>query len=127
MDPLKRSHVCGFDLNLTYPQNGHFPSLTFEDSRSAPVRKSSSSERTKKQTLVKRALEVDSHMAKRNLKARSLDAGAERIQKRDQWKRDFVDQANETAVLDPYYGCDLYDELMDYALNFSLPWSKSLS
>ncbi|PSR72472.1 hypothetical protein PHLCEN_2v11686 [Hermanssonia centrifuga] len=119
-----QSHVCGFDLNLTYPQDGHFPSLTFEDSRLAPVRKSSSSERTKKQTLVKRALEVDSHMVKRNLKARSLDAGAERIQKRDQWKREFVDQANETAVLDPYYGCDLYDELMDYALNFSLPWNN---
>ncbi|THH00620.1 hypothetical protein EW026_g1956 [Hermanssonia centrifuga] len=108
----------------TYPQLVGYDTEVYEYFRaqSAPVRKSSSSERTKKQTLVKRALEVDSHMAKRNLKARSLDAGAERIQKRDQWKRDFVDQANETAVLDPYYGCDLYDELMDYALNFSLPW-----
>lgn len=41
---------------------------------------------------------------------------------RQQWKRDLSDRANGT--IDPYYQCAIYDEMVDYALNFSLPWSE---
>ena len=42
---------------------------------------------------------------------------------RQQWKRDLSQRPNGT--IDPYYGCAIYDEMVDYALNFSLPWSES--
>ena len=47
-----------------------------------------------------------------------------RLAKRAQWKRDLSGRANGT--IDPWYQCDIYDEMIDYALNFSLPWSASL-
>ena len=39
-------------------------------------------------------------------------------------KRDLSLRANGT--IDSWYGCFLYDELIDYALNFSAPWSACL-
>ena len=36
--------------------------------------------------------------------------------------RDLTGRANGT--IDPFYGCDLLDEAISYALNFSVPWSK---
>lgn len=41
--------------------------------------------------------------------------------KRTQRKRDLTERANGT--LDPWYGCDLFDEMWDYAFNFTFPWS----
>lgn len=51
---LLRRHLCGYDLNLTYPQNGHFPALNppFPD---YPV--SRFANRRAKHTLVKQALQ----------------------------------------------------------------------
>ncbi|KAG9311851.1 hypothetical protein JVU11DRAFT_8103 [Chiua virens] len=46
----------------------------------------------------------------------------ERIHARDMWKRDLADRANGT--IDPRYHCDLYDEMIDYAINFTFPWSS---
>lgn len=37
-------------------------------------------------------------------------------------KRDLTGRPNGT--LDPFYGCDTYDEMIDYALNFSAPWGE---
>ena len=71
---------------------------------------------------MKQALKVDAHMTRSNIKARSLEPGSERLQKKEQWKRDLTGRANGT--IDPWYACDLYDEMIDYALNFSLPWSR---
>ena len=39
-------------------------------------------------------------------------------------KRDLTGRPNGT--IDPFYGCDLFDEMLDYALNFSAPWSRCL-
>ena len=36
-------------------------------------------------------------------------------------KRDLSLRANGT--IDSWYGCFIYDELIDYALNYSAPWS----
>lgn len=45
----------------------------------------------------------------------------ERIRKRDMWKRDLTGRSNDS--IDPFYGCDLWDEMVDYAKNFTFPWS----
>ena len=44
----------------------------------------------------------------------------ERIRARDAWKRSLAGRANGT--IDSWYGCDLYDEMIDYAVNFTFPW-----
>lgn len=38
-------------------------------------------------------------------------------------KRDLAGRANGT--IDPWYGCFLYDAMIEYALNFTYPWSVS--
>ncbi len=111
-----RTHLCGFDINLTYPQHGHFPTLG-DVSETA----SSGSERALKKSRVKSLLAIDARMKRSDVQARSLEPGSERMQKRDQWKRYLTGRPNGT--IDPWYGCDVYDEMIDYALNFSLPWS----
>ena len=45
-----------------------------------------------------------------------------REQRRKQWKRDLIGRSNGT--LDPWYGCFLFEELYDYAINFTFPWSE---
>ncbi|PSR71877.1 hypothetical protein PHLCEN_2v12221 [Hermanssonia centrifuga] len=112
----EQSHLCGYDLNLTYPQRGHFPTLNPQ------LPTFTNSDRAFKKSIVKEALKVDAQFARSNLKARGLELGSERLEKRDQWKRELTGRPNGT--IDPYYGCDLYDEMIDYALNFSLPWSE---
>ena len=44
----------------------------------------------------------------------------ERMRARDAWKRSLAGRANGT--IDSWYGCDLYDEMVDYAVNFTFPW-----
>lgn len=49
----------------------------------------------------------------------------ERERRKRAWKkekRDLSGRANGT--IDTWYGCFLGDEMQDYALNFSLPWSE---
>lgn len=120
MPPVLRSHLCGYDLNLTYPQTGHFATLDppfpqFDEERYA--------KRKAKHTFVKNALKSNNIDRRRELSERDLDSHTvERLQKRDEWKRDLSGRPNGT--IDPFYSCDLYDELIDYAVNFSIPWSK---
>ncbi|KAI1792416.1 alpha/beta-hydrolase [Ganoderma leucocontextum] len=67
------------------------------------------------------------------LRATLLDSKDSRVDRRDvpsweksllkrltEWKRDAAGQ----AILDPWYGCDLFDEMWDYALNFTFPWTN---
>ncbi|KAM5545884.1 hypothetical protein V8D89_000010 [Ganoderma adspersum] len=39
-----------------------------------------------------------------------------------EWKRGLTNRANGT--LDPWYGCNLFDEMWDYAFNFTYPWKN---
>lgn len=117
-----RSHLCGYDINLTYPQNGHFPTLNppfpeFDDKSTFAQRRKAS-----KTHLFKAALEQDIFERRSGIVRRHTPFEAERLAKREQWKRDLSGRANGT--IDPYYKCDIYDEMIDYALNFSLPWSE---
>ncbi|KAJ7621016.1 Alpha/Beta hydrolase protein [Roridomyces roridus] len=107
-------HLCGYDLNLTYPQNGHFPTLLdpFKESQtqlllatpSRPMRKSAVD------ALRSSSLPLD----RREL--------VEREERRQVWKRNIAGRANGT--LDPWYGCFLFEEMWDYATNFTFPWSN---
>ena len=119
-DILSRSHLCGYDLNLTYPQNGTFPSLNppFNENVDTLAKR----RRAGKTLLFKQALKQDVLERRTGVVKRNTPQDDERLVKREQWKRDLSGRANGT--IDPQYECDIYDEMIDYALNFSLPWSK---
>ncbi|KAI0254636.1 Alpha/Beta hydrolase protein [Lactifluus subvellereus] len=78
-------HLCGYDVNLTYPQQSPL----------SPVQPS------------RRVSSLWTSVA-----SRAQTTGL--LQKRG---------GSLTNQLDPYYGCSLFDELVDYAANFSFPWS----
>ncbi|KAI0372398.1 alpha/beta-hydrolase [Pilatotrama ljubarskyi] len=116
----EQHHLCGFDLNLIYPQNGTFPTLN-------PVkglRQTLGSAGANSQTVTswKDAMVAD-YLARRRSGPVSADLGTcERLQRREDWKRDLSGRANGT--IDPWYGCDVFDEMRDYALNFTFPWTN---
>ncbi|TFK46525.1 alpha/beta-hydrolase [Heliocybe sulcata] len=117
----QQEHICGYDLNLTYPQNGHFPTLEFTSgvinvghSNSREVR------RLDRQSLLRTVADRYAASESKNLGKR------DREMRRELWKkekRDLSGRANGT--LDPWYGCDIWGEMQDYATNFSYPWSDS--
>ncbi|KAH9050289.1 alpha/beta-hydrolase [Lactarius hengduanensis] len=86
-----KAHLCGYDVNLTYPQQSPLPYI--ESTRRVSSLWSSVASRAQKTGLLKR---------------RS--------------KRD-ISLNNQ---LDPYYGCSIFDEAVDYAANFSSPWSTGI-
>lgn len=112
---ITRDHLCGFDLNLTYPQNGHFPTLNPPMPRGGAA---ASHKRKQKEAIFRQALQAD---IQDGIAMRKREISEDRLAKRDQWKRDLSGRAN--GAIDPFYKCDLFDEMVDYALNFSLPWS----
>ncbi|KAF8142101.1 Alpha/Beta hydrolase protein, partial [Boletus edulis] len=116
----EQSTLCGYNLTLQYPQPEHFPSLD------APLPFSSSgfsvgddAKLTKRQLM----LEIEDRLVTK-LRARegALLARGERRRARNTWKRNLAGRPNGT--IDPYYQCDLWDEMVDYAINFTFPWSS---
>ncbi|KAH0834740.1 Alpha/Beta hydrolase protein [Lanmaoa asiatica] len=116
---LEQSALCGYNLTLQYPQPEHFPTLK------APLPASSSGHSgtyDARFTLKRFVHEVQDRLVAR-LKERDgspLEHG-ERLSARDVWKRDLAGRANGT--IDPWYQCNLYTEMIDYAVNFTFPWS----
>ena len=117
-----REHLCKYDLNFTYSQHGRFPTLIDPRqtvSSNSPflsnlISKGKASFRSAiTQQLVKRS---------RNPKLTARDI-SNREAHRQRWKRDLTNRPNGT--LDPWYGCFLLEELTDYAVNFTFPWSSS--
>ena len=49
----------------------------------------------------------------------------ERLRAQDVWKRKIAGRGNGT--INPWYGCDVYDEMLDYAVNFTFPWCTVVS
>ncbi|KAJ7186610.1 Alpha/Beta hydrolase protein, partial [Mycena filopes] len=106
-----QEHLCGYDLNFTYPQNGHFPTLRdplfgssifgVPGARSARSLKTLAEQSRRLSTVDKRGL----------------------MQRHASSKRDLTGRANGT--LDPWYGCLINKELWDFARNFTFPWSAS--
>lgn len=119
--------LCGYDLTLEYPQNGHFPSLTYIPGENPNSSGMSSSGRykarqgqfSKKLFLAEMEQRYNARLAKRS----TSFSKHERLRARDAWKHDLAGRANGT--IDAWYGCDVYDEMVDYAINFTFPWSLS--
>lgn len=45
---------------------------------------------------------------------------SDRLHAHDVWKHDLADRSNGT--IDPWYQCDLYTEMIAYAVNYTFPW-----
>lgn len=116
----EQSSLCGYDFNLTYPQDGHFPSLNPPFPEGFIL---ASGTKATKKAFFQQALLRDAQ-GRSGKSKRGLGVTEEQIQKREQWKRDLSGRANGT--LDPWYLCDIYDEMIDYALNFSIPWKGEI-
>ncbi|OCH94794.1 alpha/beta-hydrolase [Obba rivulosa] len=118
----EQEHLCGFDLNLTYPQVGHFPTLNLVQPSANLgndfVRVPAEERSNWRQTI---ASKYYAQANANGLSARDFTPEV-RMEKREQWKRDLAGRANGT--IDPFYGCLLFDEMTDYAVNFSFPWSN---
>ena len=111
-------------MNLTYPQNGHFPTLDLVRPTESSVLSQSllnpteNRARTLKETISEKFTAV--HGSPSLVKRAAFHERREA--ERQQWKRDLTGRANGT--IDPSYGCFLLDELIDYAVNFTFPWCK---
>ncbi|KIJ20687.1 hypothetical protein PAXINDRAFT_6480 [Paxillus involutus ATCC 200175] len=121
----EQTALCGYNLTLQYPQPEHFPTLTFTAGNDPLTSGESSSKYKAKLTKQTFVLEAQDRFAAKLTKRDGALAKRERIRARDAWKRDLAGRGNGT--IDPWYGCDLYDEMLDYAINFTFPWSLSRS
>ncbi|OBZ74243.1 Serine carboxypeptidase-like 21 [Grifola frondosa] len=113
---VEQEHLCGYDLNLTYPQNGHFPTLqyVYPDDPNRQVYFKDRKALTTKSSLIE---EAQLRQTIPRLHSRDLPGP----HRRQQGKRDLTGRANGT--IDPWYGCFLYDTMVEYALNFTYPWN----
>ncbi|KAI0775028.1 alpha/beta-hydrolase [Trametes elegans] len=122
----EQSHLCGFDFNLTYPQDGHFPTINLIRPSAPSGLANSLQEPTEFRTRTASLQTTISEKFAASHDKRTLDARAEFFERREEgrreWKRDLSGRANGT--IDPFYGCLLLDELIDYAVNFTFPWSN---
>ncbi|KAG2747251.1 alpha/beta-hydrolase [Suillus brevipes Sb2] len=124
----EQEELCGYDIVLEYPQNGHFPTLNYTSGANPNTSGMSASGRyrarqgrfSKNLFLAEMEQRYNARLAKRDTSNLSKH---ERLRARDAWKRDLAGRANGT--IDTWYGCDVYDEMLDYAINFTFPWSLS--
>ncbi|KAJ7933813.1 alpha/beta-hydrolase [Mycena leptocephala] len=103
-------HLCGYDFELKYPPNGPLPTLFNPIDGGFPSASSNSRLSFKSAWSKLVSLGQDFSLSKRGQEDR-----------REAWKRDLSGRPNGT--LDPTYGCFLFTELVDYALNYSFPWT----
>lgn len=121
----RRHHLCGFDLNLTYPQTGGtFPTLSLPQGLRAKFLDAAAETRVSA-TSWREAISEDYAARVLNAPARKRADFHERRETEKRWKRDLSQRANGT--IDPWYGCDIFNEMRDYAVNFTFPWSTRLS
>ena len=125
--PHETECLCGYDLNITYPQHKPFAPInnTIDETDSAtpfldPRKRLAKRKLLKSMLSTKRAV-PDSNLAPVD-RLKKRNEMKKREEKRQAWKRDLRGRANGT--IDPWYGCFLMSEATDYALNFSMPWSE---
>ncbi|KAF7303613.1 Carboxypeptidase [Mycena indigotica] len=122
--------LCGYNLTLTYPQSGHFPTLldpfTHASTNGAGsaflAAKINSAARNKLRSSNARYKSISAAFTSGTVgKSKSLPLDKRTRGQLTQWKRSLAGRPNGT--LDPYYGCFLFDEMWDYAVNFTFPWA----
>lgn len=101
---------------MTYPQTGLFPSIkALPPNRPNQTNYSGpryfSKHNFAANVAARFAVHPDKGLAKRDREAKRLER-----------KRDLTGRANGT--IDPWYGCFLYEQALEYAVNFTFPWSK---
>ncbi|KAI0831822.1 Alpha/Beta hydrolase protein [Trametes gibbosa] len=119
----EQEHLCGYDLNLTYPQTAKFPTLEFVQP-SDPARAGYFTNAAKrKAAFLKTALtRLALGQPAPGRGARAGEGAAGTLARRGGLaKRDLSLRANGT--IDPWYGCFIYDEMVEYALNYTFPWN----
>ncbi|KAK0488998.1 Alpha/Beta hydrolase protein [Armillaria novae-zelandiae] len=114
----EQSKLCGYDVNLTYPQGGIIPSISLilPTDRDVVFLLSEMRMRSFKSQL----------LSKLSVRADEVDTLSRRDQaiRREEWKRDLTGRPSN-GTIDPWYGCLLLDEFIDYALNYTYPWNVS--
>ncbi|KAG7094004.1 hypothetical protein E1B28_007634 [Marasmius oreades] len=120
----EQNHLCGYDLNLTYPQSGNFPTVPLRGptSRDIPMQQQMAA-KSFKTLLAGKIIERSQELKARSNGHRLMKREVETARK--MWinnKRDLTGRVN--GSLDPWYGCFILDELVDYALNYTYPWNS---
>ncbi|KAH0834746.1 Alpha/Beta hydrolase protein [Lanmaoa asiatica] len=111
-----RSALCGYNLTLQYPQPEHFPTLKAP----LPFLSSAYSGTYDARFALKGFVhEVQDRFVTTLKKRDGPLAHGQRLHARD-WKRGLAGRANGT--IDPWYQCDVYSEMIDYAVNSTFPW-----
>ncbi|KAJ7143727.1 Alpha/Beta hydrolase protein [Mycena epipterygia] len=118
-----QEHLCGYDLDLTYPQNGHFPTLIDPYKRQGTSSLLAVPNRSMKSALaVLKATQTNPRVAKFKSLPLNKREFMRQEERRQSWKRSIAGRPNGT--LDPYYGCFLFNEMWDYSFNFTFPWTQ---
>ncbi|GJJ10173.1 hypothetical protein Clacol_004399 [Clathrus columnatus] len=130
-------HLCGYDLNLTFPQTTSLPTLrpefigfaSIEDENilsTSAIRKNS---RSKNMDIFRKMVKGQNNLSKRDVQTeqrkRQFQAEVNALKRSPSSfiaRRDLSGRANGT--IDPFYECQLLDEVIDYALNFTEPWNE---
>jgi carboxypeptidase D len=112
----RRSQLCNLNVNLSFPQTEALPYVQVTN-EGDPRRKSGGS--TDDITHTHRSLEsVIAARFKERHGSMKRGLSVRRIHERDLTGRN-------NGTIDEWYGCDLYDAMTDYAVNFTFPWSTS--
>lgn len=115
---MPRSNLCGYDINLTYPQEGTFPTL---NPPYPPWGIARPSDPSAKKAAFEQVLFRDQRDRELGFVKRDVQPSEEQIRKREQWKRDMVFRPDG---LNQWYLCAIWEEMVDYAFNFTYPWSE---
>ncbi|CAK5269877.1 unnamed protein product [Mycena citricolor] len=104
-----QSHLCGYDINLTYPQNGPFPTYQYPTQTGSSQRDPSKFRSRLATSYIKTLASGITHQPKQG-----------EVRSWENRKRDLSGRANGT--IDPWYECFIFQEMWDYAFNFTFPW-----
>ncbi|KAJ6524154.1 Alpha/Beta hydrolase protein [Mycena capillaripes] len=122
----EQTHICKFDLNLTYPQTGGKLPYT-------RIKKGLLDHRLPQPTRRRRVgadagvavREEDDFMQELHERWRAMPEAHRRRapEERELARRAWMRETFGEGAMNPFWGCDLRDTAMVYALNFTYPWS----
>jgi hypothetical protein len=110
---VAKSHLCGYDLKLTYPQTGgHFPVLKngLEDRKYAEIES--------RQDMLGRFQSLVKHISMTKAQARRSFPSASYVFEHRAL------QARPDVTLDPHHQCAILNELLYYVRDYVAPWSE---